>query len=240
VVLREAGGALIACNDGLWFLNPGTGELSLFCRPEADRPDNRANEAKCDPRGRFWLGTMQNNLHPDGTDKPMTADTGALYCVHPDGHWTREVDGVGLSNTLAWTPDRRSLLFADTRTNVISSFAYDDADGRLGEGRVFSDAKLPGYCDGSTIDAEGHLWNCRFAGSAIVRFAPDGRVERIIELPVTNPTSCCFGGPDLTTLYVTSARFGRTSEQLAANPREGALLSIETGIVGTISTRFAG
>lgn len=240
VVLREAGGALVASEQGLHFLNPGTGELTPFCQPEADRPDNRANEAKCDPRGRFWLGTMQNNLHPDGSDKPMTADTGALYCVHPDGQWTREVDGVGLSNTLAWTPDRRTLIFADTRANVISAFAHDEASGTLGARRVFSDEKLPGYCDGSTIDADGYLWNCRFAGSAIVRFAPNGRVDRIVDLPVTNPTSCCFGGPDLTTLYVTSARFGRTAEQLAANPREGALLAIDTGIVGTISTRFAG
>jgi sugar lactone lactonase YvrE len=240
VVLREAGGALIASDQGLHFFNPGTGELSLFCHPDGDRPDNRANEAKCDPSGRFWLGTMQNNLHPDGSDKPMTADTGALYCVHPDGRWTREVDGVGLSNTLAWTPDRKTLLFADTRTNVISAFDYDAATGRLGARRVFSDEKLPGYCDGSTIDAEGYLWNCRFAGSCIIRFAPDGRVDRTIELPVSNPTSCCFGGPDLTTLYVTSSRFARTAEQLAANPKEGAVLAIETGIRGTYSTRFAG
>ena len=104
---------------------------------------------------------------------------------------------------------------------MIWAFDCDPDDRRLANRRVFSDEKLPGFCDGSAIDAEGYLWNARFAGGAVVRFAPDGRVERIIELPVTNPTSCCFGGPDLTTLYVTSARFGLSQEQLAAQPAGG-------------------
>ena len=105
---------------------------------------------------------------------------------------------------------------------------------------MFSDEKLPGYCDGSTIDADGYLWNARFAGSCLIRFAPDGRVDRVVELPVTNPTCCCFGGPDLRTLYVTSARFGLSPEQLARNPAEGAILAIDAGVAGTPSVRFAG
>ena len=105
---------------------------------------------------------------------------------------------------------------------------------------MFSDEKLPGYCDGSAIDAEGCLWNARFAGSCLIRFAPDGRVDRRIELPVTNPTCCCFGGPDLRTLYVTSARFGLSDEQLARNPTEGAVLALHTGVSGPPSVRFAG
>ena len=105
-------------------------------------------------------------------------------------------------------------------------------DGRLGERRVFSDEKLPGYCDGSAIDADGYLWNARFAGACLIRFAPDGRVDRRLELPVTNPTCCCFGGPDLRTLYVTSARFGLCPEQLARNPAEGALLAVDVGVAG--------
>jgi sugar lactone lactonase YvrE len=244
VVLRETGGLLLAMRDGLYFMDPATGERTLFVRHEPDRPENRTNEAKCAPDGSFWVGTMQNNLNPDGSAKPMTGSTGALYRVRHDGGITREVDGVGLSNTLAWTRDGKTLLFADTATGVIKAHEVKP-DGRLGVACVFSDGtsegeKLPGYCDGSTIDAEGHLWNARFAGSCLIRFRPDGTVERRVDLPVTQPTSCCFGGPDLATLYVTSARHGLDPAALAANPHEGAVLAIETGIQGTPSVRFAG
>ena len=239
VVLRAAGGALLAMRDGLRFMDLESGALEPFCAPDADRPENRSNEAKCGPTGDFWLGTMDNNLEPDGSPRAMRHDRGALYRVRSDGSFTREVDGVGLSNTLAWTDGGRTLLFGDTLTGVISAFAVRD-DGGLGARRVFSEEKLPGYCDGSTIDADGFLWNARFAGSCLIRFAPDGRVDRRIELPVTNPTSCCFGGPDLRTLYVTSARFGLGPEQLARNPAEGAVLALDAGVVGTPSIRFAG
>ena len=229
VVMREQGGLLLAMRDGLYFMDPVTGALELFCAPDAERPDNRSNEAKCGPTGDFWLGTMDNNLHPDGSPREMTGSTGALYRVLADGSFTREVDGVGLSNTLAWSNGGRTLLFADTLTGVISTFAVRE-DGSLGDRGVFSDAKLPGFCDGSAIDSAGFLWNARFAGSCLVRFAPDGRVDRTIDLPVTNPTSCCFGGPDLRTLFVTSARFGLSDEQLARNPTEGAVLALHTGV----------
>ena len=239
VALRRQGGALVAMRDGLYFLDPATGELDLFCRPDAERPDNRSNEAKCGPTGDFWLGTMDNNLHPDGSLREMTGSTGTLYRVLPDGSFTREVDGVGLSNTLAWTEEGQTLLYADTLTGVIHAFPVLD-DGRLGERRVFSDEKLPGYCDGSAIDSHGYLWNARFAGSCLIRFAPDGTVDRRLDLPVTNPTCCCFGGPDLKTLYVTSARFGLGAEQLRRNPSEGALLAVSVDVPGTPSMRFAG
>jgi sugar lactone lactonase YvrE len=183
---------------------------------------------------------MQNNLNPDGSGREMTRSTGALYCVRPDGSSRREVDDVGLSNTLAWTADGGTLYFGDTLANLIWAFDCDLEAGRLANRRVFTDEKLPGFCDGSAIDAEGYLWNARFAGAAVVRLAPNGRVEEIVELPVTNPTSCCFGGPDLKTLYVTSARFALSDEQLRRNPLEGALLALHAGVGGTPSHRFGG
>lgn len=240
VVLRRSGGAVVAMRDGLHFLDPSTGAFAPFCRPEADRPENRSNDAKCSPSGDFWVGTMQNNLNEDGSDKEMTGSTGALYRVRPDGSFTREVDGVGLANTLAWTDGGRTLLFGDTQTGVISAFAVRE-DGGLGERRTFHDGKgLPGYCDGSAIDAEGFLWNARFAGGCLVRFAPDGTVDRRVDLPVTQPTSCCFGGPDLKTLYVTSARHGLDPAALERRPHEGALLAVAVDVPGTPSERFAG
>lgn len=239
VIARRNGGMLVARAGGLEFFDLGTGGLTPFLAPEADRPANRGNEAKCDAAGRLWLGTMQSNLEPDGSPRQMTANTGALYRILPDGRFTRELDGIGLSNTLAWTNGGRTLIFADTLANLLWAFTVDP-DGRLSERRLFSDEKLPGFCDGSAIDAEGCLWNARFGGGCVVRFAPDGRVDRVVELPVSNPTSCCFGGDDLRTLYVTSARFGLNPERLAKNPREGALLALAAGVAGTASERFGG
>jgi sugar lactone lactonase YvrE len=240
VVLRRSGGAVVAMRDGLHFFDPKSGQFAPFVKLEPDRPENRTNDAKCDARGDFWVGTMQNNLNEDGSDKPMTGAFGALYRVRPDGEFTREVDGVGLSNTLAWTDDGRTLLFGDTGSNVILAYPVRD-DGGLGRPWVFRDAEgLPGYCDGSAIDAEGFLWNARFAGGCLVRLAPDGSLERKLELPVTNPTSCCFGGPDLKTLYVTSAAHGLRPEALVHRPHEGALLTVAVDVPGTPSERFAG
>jgi sugar lactone lactonase YvrE len=239
VVGRDRGGMVVARARSLDFFDPATGELTPFAAPEADRPANRGNEVKCDAAGRLWLGTMQSNLEPDGSPREMTANTGALYRVLPDGSFSREVDGVGLSNTLAWTDAGRTLIFGDTLANTLWKYAVFE-DGRLGDRRLFSDEKLPGFCDGSAIDAAGFLWNARFAGSCLVRFAPSGRLDRIVELPVSNPTSCCFGGNDLRTLFVTSARFGLSPEALAANPREGALLAVDAGVAGTPSERFGG
>jgi len=239
VVLRARGGAIVALRDGVYVMDIRSGAVELFVRPEPDRPDNRANEAKCDPQGRFWFGTMQNNLNPDGSPKEMTGSTGALYCVRPDGRVSREVDGIGIANTLAWRKEGRELLFADTLANVIWLFDVDE-DGHLSNRRVFSDEALPGHCDGSAIDSDGYLWNARFAGSHLVRFAPDGRVDRMLQVPVTNPTSCCFGGPDLKTLYVTSANLPLSKEDLARNPQEGAVLAVEVDVPGLASDRFAG
>ena len=181
---------------------------------------------------------MDNNLHADGSPREMTGNTGALYRVRPDGSITREVDAVGLSNTLAWTGDGRTLLFADTLTGVISGFAVT-GDGSLGERRVFSDEQLPGYCDGSTIDSEGYLWNARFAGGCLIRFAPDGQVDRKIELPVTNPTAAASAGRTCARVrHLGAARL--SDEQRARNPQEGAILAVEVDVPGTPSVRFAG
>lgn len=239
VVLRRHGGALVALRDGIYALDLASGRLSLFCELEPDRPENRTNEAKCDPAGNFWVGTMQNNLHPDGSPKDMTASTGALYRISPDGAVTRMLDGIGLSNTLAWTADGRTLLFADTLTGIITAYPLDAA-GRPTQGCRFTSAMPPGYCDGSAIDSEGALWNCRFAAGRVIKFKQDGSIAAEIPLPVTNPTSCCFGDADLRTLYVTSARFGLSEEQLARNPQEGAVLRLRVDVPGTPSVRFAG
>ena len=137
----------------------------------------------------------------------MTDNIGALYKVLADGHRPASSTACGLSNTLAWSSDGRLFYYGDTLSNVISVFDFDPATGRISGQRPLSDAPVPGACDGSAIDEEGFLWKPASAAAPSSASRPTGRVDRVIETPVANPTSCCFGGPDLATLYVTSARF---------------------------------
>lgn len=240
VVAREGGGRLVAMRSGLYFWDASAPDrFIVFATPDVERAENRANEGRCDPAGRFWLGTMRNNLEEDGSprgDSGNEPPSGALYRVQPDGRWSREVDGVGVANTLAWADGGRVLYFGDTAAHVIHRFDMDE-EGGLSNRRVLTEARLPGRGDGSAIDAEGCLWNARYGAGRLIRLRPDGRVDREVALPVTNPTSCCFGGPDLRTLYVTSAAAGLDP---AAGPHEGAVLALDPGVPGAPSYRFAG
>jgi sugar lactone lactonase YvrE len=201
-------------------------------------PRVRFNDARADPRGSLWLGSMRNNVNPDGSPgedggKDGGKD-GVLIRVDPDGaasEWKRE---IGISNTVAWSPDHRRFYTADSPANEVYVFDYDPATGAIGGERPFFTGFERGSPDGSTVDSEGYLWNCRYGGHAIVRLAPDGEIERVIEMPVSNVTNCTFGGPDLTTLYITTAGIG-------AMPHErfgGGLFTIETNIQGLPENRF--
>ena len=184
---------------------------------------------------------MQANLNPDGSEKKMTADTGRIYRIDPDGTCTvADPDhAYGISNTMAWRDDG-TFLFADTLADTIYSYDYDAASGAIANRSVYAALPGRGYPDGSTLDAEGYLWNARFGGSCLIRFAPDGSIDRVVDLPITNPTSCTFGGDDLRTLFVTSARFTLSDQALADNPREGALLALDVGVAGLPEPLFAG
>lgn len=239
LALRQRGGAIVGLRKRLCTLDLETGALADFLEVEADRPENRCNEGGVDPAGRLWFGTMQDNLTPDGGPKPITTSTGALYRLDGDGRCARMIDGVGLSNTLAWTVDGGRMYFGDTMRNRIGAYRLDSG-GAIVESAEFHGPPPDGACDGSALDAEGYLWNARFGAGCLVRFAPDGTVDTRIPLPVTNPTSCCFGGPDLRTLYVTSARFGLGADALSVNPGEGALLALSTDVQGRPANRFAG
>lgn len=236
----RSGRLLVGLRDGVYWFDSLTGRTTPFVRPEAEsRPQNRSNEGKVDPKGRLWLGTMESNLSPDGSERAMARSNGALYCIDARGSTVMVVDGVGVSNTLAWPDHGNTMYFGDSLTNEISRYLLGPSGPGVILKEVFQKDRPAGFCDGSAIDVEGGLWNARFGAGVVVRFAPDGRVDRTITLPCTNPTSCCFGGRDLSTLFVTSARFGLTTEQLAANSLEGALTAINVGVVGAAVPPFA-
>lgn len=230
--LRRDGGAVVGLTRtvALWEFG---GEFKNLANPEPQLPGNRLNEGRVGPDGAFWVGTMQNNFNVDGTPRALTETSGAIYRIEPDGSIDRLTMNVfGLTNTMVWTADSRFMV-ADTRADAIYYFPYDQRHHRFGGMSLFTGPFSRGLPDGSCLDAEGYLWNCRTAGGAcVVRFAPDGSVDRIVELPCSWPTSCAFGGPDYDTLFVTSARFTMSEEHLQANPHEGSLLALQPGVRG--------
>ena len=197
-------------------------------------PKVRLNDARVDPRGSLWIGSMRNNVNADGSGGEAGGKEGALFCLDPDASvkvWRRD---IGIANTLAWSPDRRSFYFGDTLANTIWRYDYDAANGAITNERPFLRAFERGLPDGSTVDSDGYLWNCRFFGGCIVRIAPDGKIDRVLEIPVQNITTCTFGGPDLRTLYVTTAKI----EAPARDRLAGGLFAIQTEIAGQPENQF--
>ena len=239
LAMRKRGGLIIATRHAIAFFDPATGETTPFVAPEADVPHNRSNDGRCDRQGRFWYGTMQNNMADDGTDVPMDADTGALYRIEADGAWARMDGPFGISNTFAWAPDDRTMYFADTLKGIYA-YDFDTAAGTISNRRMFAATEDYGHPDGSTIDAEGFLWNARWDGGCLLRWAPDGTIDRVVEFPCRRVTSAIFGGPDYATLYVTTVRHGLSEADLAEQPLAGGIFAVDAGVKGLADGEFAG
>ena len=230
IAFREQGGLLAATKSGIHFLDAASGALEARANPEAALPENRFNDGRCDRAGRFWAGTMS-----DVKRDPV----GSLYRFDADMACTRLRNAVVIPNSLAFSPDGRRMYFADTMRHVLWAYDYDPASGAATNERVFADAGA-GRPDGSCVDAEGCLWNAEYGGWRLVRYTPAGKVDRVVEVPVANPTCCCFGGEDLGTLYVTTARQRLSPEELARQPLAGSLLALRPGVKGLPEGRFAG
>jgi len=197
-------------------------------------PRVRLNDGRADPRGSLWVGSMRNNVNADGSPGQAGGEDGVLYRLDPGGAVTAHRRHIGISNTLAWSPDQRHFYFADTLKNTIWVYDYDPHTGGISNETPFLQDFERGVPDGSAVDAEGYLWNCRFYGSCIVRVAPNGTIDRVIEMPVRNVTTCTFGGPDRKTLFITTASAdANPSDRLA-----GALYALDTDVAGQPENRF--
>lgn len=189
----------------LW--KPGSDQRSDLSEPLVDWPNIRLNDGRAGPDGRFWVGSMRNNVGQDGEDLEVEfGAAGKLFQIDGDGRHSVILTGIGISNTICWSPRADRFYFADTVRNEISVFDHDISAGTIGNKRSFLKDFERGLPDGSAVDRDGYLWNARYKGACVVRIAPDGGVERIVELPASNITTCAFGGEDLKTLYITSAR----------------------------------
>jgi sugar lactone lactonase YvrE len=221
------------------------GSQVILWEPHSDRrsqpvfrldqwPRIRLNDARADPRGSLWIGSMRNNVNPDGSAGAVGGKDGVLYRLDSDNSVTQWCCNLGIANTLAWSPDGRQFYFGDTLENIVWVYDYDPSSGAVANRRPFFPGFSKGYPDGSCVDAEGYLWNCRFYGGCIVRVSPDGHIDTVIEMPVQNITTCTFGGPERKTLYVTTASVeAPRSDRLA-----GGLFAIETDVEGQCENRF--
>ncbi|MBW7922385.1 MAG: SMP-30/gluconolactonase/LRE family protein [Rubellimicrobium sp.] len=237
---RRDGTLLVASHHGLNVFDPKDGSLKRVAAPEADKPQNRSNDGDTDPAGRFWFGTMCNNIGADGSDIGVAENSGVLYRVGADMVPVPMLGGIGIYNATCFAPDGRTMYFADTMADTIWACDLDPALGALSNRRVLSDDTGHGHPDGCTVDAEGYLWSARWEGSCVLRIAPDGRIDRKIEVPAARITCCAFGGADLDTLYITSSRANLPADELARTPQAGGIFAVRPGVKGVAAPQFAG
>lgn len=227
---KASGGFVCATETGIKTMSPA-GEIAVLCEPEADRPGNRFNDGKCDARGRLWVGSLAINTEPG---------RGRLWRIDPDGTATLAEDGLHISNGLGWSPDNRTFYFTDG-PHDIWAYDFDPDAGEISGKRLFARfGSGEGVPDGLTVDAEGGVWVAVWDGWAVRRYRPDGTLDRTISVPVPRPTSCTFGGPDLRTLFVTSARIRLSVKHLAEAPLSGSVFAIDAGVQGQRDRKFAG
>ncbi|HEY6452337.1 MAG TPA: SMP-30/gluconolactonase/LRE family protein [Steroidobacteraceae bacterium] len=215
---------IAAFAGGIGLYEPGQGTIDWLARPDAIVPGIRFNDGRVDRRGRFWSGTMVEDEH-------CTA-SGCLYSVDRGGEARCHVRGIRISNGLCTSPDGRHMYFADSPTRTI--FVYDlvEPEGRLGPARVFARTPEGALPDGAAVDVDGCLWSAHWGAGCVVRYTPEGRIDRTIQVPACQPTCVCFGGPDLDLLCVTSAREGLDEARLQAEPHAGAVFLYRTGVQG--------
>jgi len=231
VLPRASGGYVAALQDGFYAL-PDGGEPELIAPVEADDPSTRMNDGEIDPQGRFWAGTMGWEAEPGA---------GALYRLDPDGHVTKMVDGVTISNGLGWSPDGATMYYVDTVTTRIDQFDFDPTSGDIANRREFVTIRHGGgRPDGLTVDAEGAVWVATWPGYGVHRYLPDGTLDAIIPLPVSNVSSIELGGPDMRDAWITTAWELLSDKEHAKQPLAGSVFHTRVDVPGQHRVRFAG
>lgn len=232
VALRRTGGLVAAVRDGFALVDEETGELERLRPVEIDRAENRMNDGKCDSAGRFWAGTMSEDMRPGA---------GSLYRLDPDLTVTTVLSGVSVSNGLGWSPDDRTMYYVDSLERAIDAFDFDAQRGKLSNRRrlVAIEAE-DGMPDGMAVDSAGFVWVALWGGGAVRRYGPAGELDSVVRLPATQVSSCTFGGADLRDLYVTSASRGLSADDRRRQPDAGAVFRVRVDVPGVPAARFGG
>lgn len=230
VVSKTSNSVLLALEDGLATLNLDNGQIIYDLKTDIHSKGNRFNDGKCDPQGRFWVGTL--------TIGQATNDN-KLYC-YDKGLFVEKVSGLSISNGIVWTNDNLTMYHIDTPTSEIVKYDFDPLNGNISNRQIV--IKIPavdGYPDGMAIDAEGMLWVALWDGFGVARYNPkNGKLLQKIDVPVPKVTSCAFGGANLQTLYITTASAEMSDAEVMQYPLSGSLFSIETNIQGLSANEF--
>jgi sugar lactone lactonase YvrE len=232
MALRRGGGFIAALRDGIWLADRAGRLTRKIAEAPYDPARHRFNDGRCDLQGRFVVGSM---------NEKRDAESAALYRIDPDRRMTELFNGLTISNGLAWSPDGRTMYHADTPTRTIRAFDYDPVTGTPGAPRTF--ARFTGETerpDGGAVDSAGNYWSAFYRGGKVVKLSPRGELLAEYPVPAMCPTMCAFGGPDLCTLYVTSARQQRDEAELAALPQSGGVFAMQVDTPGRPEPRFAG
>ena len=230
--LREQGGFVVALRDGIWLASRNGKLERKVAEAPYDPAHHRFNDGRADARGRLWAGSM---------NEKRDASTAKLYRLDPDFTLTSVIPGLMVSNGLAWSPDGRTLYHTDTPTRTINAWDFDAATGAIANHRIF--AQFTGETDrpdGAAVDRDGCYWSAFYRGGKIVRISPRGETLSEFPLPAMCPTMCAFGGPDLKTVYVTTARQRRELDELARLPQSGGIFAMRVDVPGMAEPKFAG
>jgi len=232
LVFRAEGGIIAGMKSGFRLIDLDRGTFETVADPQPGETI-LLNDGKCDRRGRYWCGTM---------DMSLTKTAGILWRLDADLSYHAMDSGITISNGIAWSPDDTVMYYADTRAESVYAYDFDVEEGTVHNRRIFlSTADLPGRVDGATVDTEGGYWCAMIHAGHIARYTPDGRLDRKIDLPVSHPTMCTFGGDDLDELYITSATRFLDAEGRKAEPQAGALFVVKNlGAKGLAEPFFAG
>lgn len=229
---EDHAGLVVTLRHGFAFFDPKTERLERLAEPEAHLPGNRFNDGKCDGAGRFWAGSVEF-----GCKEPV----GALYCLAPDLACARMDSGYVVTNGPAWSLDHKTMYHNDSDKGCVYAFDFDLESGAISRKRVFLQfSEQDGSPDGMTIDAEGGLWIAQWGAGKLTRRDADGTVLQTVALPCSHVTSCAFGGPDLKTLFITTARVGLSEQQLESEALAGGLFMIRLDVAGLPAHRFRG
>lgn len=231
VALREAGGLVVLGQDAVLGLDPESGRIEVLMAFEHGQPPLRSNDAKPDPAGHLWIDRMTFE---------QTPGTGSLHRLDAAFRLQQAIDGLTIPNGLAWGLAGRTMYFVESKGGTVRAYAFDPERGELGEGRELYRHAGRGGPDGLTVDEEGFLWVAIWNGGQVLRLSPAGAVVDSIAVPVSQVSSCEFGGADLADLYVTTAREGFTAEDAAREPHAGALFRVRPGVRGRPPFRFRG